>query len=118
MVEQVLKERYAIQKQLGKNGGRQTLLARDIQTQELVAIKLLTFDADFNWDDLKLFEREAETLQSLSHPAIPRYLDSFKFQTSQTKGFALVQSYIEAKSLAEWVELGRTFNEDDIKHIA
>jgi serine/threonine protein kinase len=118
MVEQVLKERYAIQKQLGKNGGRQTLLARDIQTQELVAIKLLTFDADFNWDDLKLFERESQTLQSLSHPAIPRYLDSFKFQTSKTKGFALVQSYIEAKSLAEWVELGRTFNEDDIKHIA
>jgi serine/threonine protein kinase len=118
MVEQVLKERYAIQKQLGKNGGRQTLLARDLQTQDLVAIKLLTFDADFNWDDLKLFEREAETLQSLSHPAIPRYLDSFKFQTSKTKGFALVQSYIEAKSLAEWVELGRTFNEDDIKHIA
>ena len=117
-MEQVLKERYAIQKQLGQNGGRQTLLARDIQTQELVAIKILTFGAAFHWDDLKLFEREAETLQSLSHPAIPRYLDSFKFQTSQTKGFALVQSYIEAKSLAEWVELGRTFNEDDIKHIA
>jgi len=118
MVGQILKERYAIQKQLGKNGGRQTLLARDLQTQELVAIKLLTFDADFNWDDLKLFEREAETLQSLSHPAIPRYLDSFKFQTAKTKGFALVQSYIEAKSLAKWVELGRTFNENDIKHIA
>jgi serine/threonine protein kinase len=118
MVEQVLKERYAIQKQLGKNGGRQTLLARDLQTQELVAIKIITFDADFHWDDLKLFEREAQTLQSLSYPAIPRYLDHFKFQTAKTKGFALVQSYIPAKSLAEWVELGRTFNEDDIKHIA
>ncbi|MEQ9001807.1 MAG: serine/threonine-protein kinase [Coleofasciculus sp. B1-GNL1-01] len=118
MVEQVLKERYQIQKQLGQNGGRQTLLARDLQTQELVAIKILTFGADFHWDDLKLFEREAQTLQSLSHRAIPHYLDSFKFQTSQTKGFALVQSYIEAKSLAEWVKLGRTFNEDDIKHIA
>jgi len=118
MVEQVLKKRYQIQKQLGQNGGRQTLLARDLQTQELVAIKLLTFDVDFQWDDLKLFEREAETLQSLSHPAIPRYLDSFKFQTAKTKGFALVQSYIPAKSLAQWVESGRTFHQIEIKQLA
>ena len=118
MVERVLKERYAIQQSLGKNAGRQTLLARDLQTQELVVLKILSFSADFQWDDLKLFEREAETLQSLSHPAIPRYLDYFEFQTPKTKGFALVQSYIEAKSLAEWVESGRTFNEKEIKQIA
>ena len=118
MVERVLKERYAIQQCLGKNAGRQTLLARDLQTQELVVIKILTFSADFQWDDLKLFEREATTLQSLSHPAIPRYLDYFEFQTPKTKGLALVQSYIEAKSLAEWVEAGRNFNEKEIKQIA
>ena len=118
MVERVLKERYAIQQCLGKNAGRQTLLARDLQTQELVVIKILTFSADFQWDDLKLFEREATTLQSLSHPAIPRYLDHFEFQTTKTKGFALVQSYIEAKSLAEWVDSGRNFNEKEIKQIA
>jgi serine/threonine protein kinase len=118
MVERVLKERYAIQQCLGKNAGRQTWLARDLQTQELVVIKILTFSADFQWDDLKLFEREAETLQSLSHPAIPRYLDYFEFPTPKTKGLALVQSYIEAKSLAEWVESGRNFNEKEIKQIA
>jgi len=118
MVERLLKERYAIQQSLGKKGGRQTLLARDLQTQELVVIKILTFSADFQWNDLKLFEREATTLQSLSHPAIPRYLDYFEFQTPKTKGFALVQSYIEAKSLAEWVESGRNFNETEIKQIA
>ncbi|MEG4092652.1 serine/threonine-protein kinase [Microcoleus sp. Pol12B4] len=118
MLERVLKERYAIQQCLGKNAGRQTFLARDLQTQELVVIKILTFSADFQWDDLKLFEREATTLQSLSHPAIPRYLDHFEFQTPKTKGLALVQSYIEAKSLAEWVEAGRNFNEKEIKQIA
>ncbi|MEG4170310.1 MULTISPECIES: serine/threonine-protein kinase [unclassified Microcoleus] len=118
MVERVLKERYAIQQCLGKNGGRQTFLARDLQTQELVVIKILTFSADFQWDDLKLFEREATTLQSLSHPAIPRYLDHFEFQTPKTKSLALVQSYIEAKSLAEWVESGQKFKEKEIKQIA
>jgi len=118
MVEQVLGERYAIKQQMGKNAGRRTLLAQDLQTQELVAIKLLSFGVDFQWDDLKLFQREAETLQSLSHPAIPAYLDHFEFQRPKTKGFALVQSYIEAKSLAEWVKLGQEFNEIQIKQLA
>jgi eukaryotic-like serine/threonine-protein kinase len=113
-----LHSRYEIQQRLGKKAGRQTLLARDQQTQELVIIKLLTFSSDFNWDDLKLFEREAETLQSLSHPAIPRYLDSFEVETPNGKGFALVQNYIEAKSLEEHLKNGRNFSEREVKQIA
>ena len=118
MVDQIFKERYAIQKQLGKNAGRRTVLAQDLQTQQLVVVKILTFDPDCQWDDIKLFEREAETLQSLSHPAIARYLEHFEFQTRKAKGFALVQSYIEAKSLEDWVNLGRTFNEKELKQVA
>ena len=78
MVNQVFGERYEVQQQLGKRAGRRTLLARDIKTQELVVIKLLSFGNDFEWDDLKFFEREAETLKSLSHAAIPCYLDYFE----------------------------------------
>ncbi len=118
MVDRVLKKRYALQQRLGKNAGRQTWLARDLQTQELVAIKILAFDPDFQWNDLKLFEREVETLKSLSHPAIPRYLDFFKFETPKIKGFALVQNYIEAKSLEEWVKLGYRANESDLQQLA
>ena len=110
--------RYKIQQRLGKKAGRQTFLARDRDTQELVVVKLLTFSSDFNWDDLKLFEREVETLQALSHPAIPRYLDSFEVETSNGKGFALVQSYIEAKSLEEHLKNGRNFSESEVRQIA
>lgn len=110
--------RYEIQQRLGKKAGRQTLLARDLETQDLVVIKLLTFSSDFNWDDLKLFEREAETLQSLSHRALPRYLDSFELDTPNGKGFAMVQSYIEAPSLEEHLKAGRTFSESEIKQLA
>ena len=110
--------RYEVQQQLGKRAGRRTLLARDIITQELVVIKLLSFGNDFEWDDLKLFEREAETLKALSHPAIPRYLDYFEIDSPNLKGFALVQTYIEAKSLEEKLKAGRTFNEADIKQLA
>ncbi len=75
MVNEILGERYEIQQQLAKKAGRRTLLARDLFSSELVVVKLLTFSDDFEWDDLKLFEREAQTLKALSNPAIPRYLD-------------------------------------------
>src|SRR4028118_31706 len=110
--------RYEVQQQLGKNAGRRTLLARDLETQDLVVIKLLSFGNDFEWDDLKLFEREAETLKALNHPAIPRYLDFFELNSLNTKGFALVQTYIEATSLEEQLKAGRTFSEADIKPLA
>ena len=116
--EQVLRDRYRIQRQLGHNAGRRTLLAQDLHTQEFIVLKILTFNSDFRWDDLKLFEREAETLKSLSHPAIPRYLDSFELNLPDCRGFVLVQSYIDAISLQEWIKRGRTFSEDEVKHIA
>ena len=118
MTEQVLDERYDIQQQLGRNAGRRTLLARDIHSQELVVIKLLSFGSDFEWDALKLFEREAETLKALSHPAIPRYLNFFETNTLNSKGFALVQTYVEGISLAEQLKTGRTFNEQEVRQIA
>jgi serine/threonine protein kinase len=118
MKNQVLKGRYFIQEQLTKNAGRHTWLAQDLQSQDLVVIKLLIFESDFQWDDLKLFEREVQTLQRLSHPAIPHYLDYFDLDTSIGKGFALVQSYIPAKSLEQWLKNGRTFSEEDVKQLA
>ncbi len=116
--EQVLRDRYHIQRQLGQNAGRRTLLAQDLHTQELVVLKILSFNSDFRWEDLKLFEREAETLKSLSYPAIPRYLDYFEVDLPDCRGFVLVQSYIDATSLQEWIKRGRTFSEDEVKQIA
>ncbi len=118
MTNQILQERYEIQRQLGTNPGRKTLLVKDLETQELVVVKLLNFDAEFKWQDLKLFEREAQTLEQLSHPAIPKYLDYFEVDLPDTKGFGLVQNYIPAKSLQEHLQSGRTFSETEIKQIA
>ncbi len=72
---EVLTNRYEVEQQLGKESGQQTVLARDLLTYDLVIVKLLTFSSEFEWDDLKLFEREAQTLKSLCHPCIPCYLD-------------------------------------------
>ncbi|PSB52838.1 serine/threonine protein kinase [filamentous cyanobacterium Phorm 6] len=116
--KEILADRYQCDRRLGKQAGRQTLLARDLKTQQQVVVKLLSFSSDFNWEDLKLFEREVETLKSLSHPAIPQYLDSFEIDTPNRKGFALVQTYIEAKSLQEYLSDGRSFSESEVKQLA
>ncbi|EDX75466.1 protein kinase domain [Coleofasciculus chthonoplastes PCC 7420] len=118
MVINILNKRYAIQKQINKNTGRRTLLARDLKTQDLVVIKLLIFGEGFQADDWKLFEREAQILKLLSHPAIPCYLDYFDIDASMGKGLALVQRYIPAKSLDQWLKDGRTFSEEEIKQLA
>lgn len=118
MIGEILGERYKVQQLLGKKAGRRTLLARDLKTQELVVIKLLSFGGDFEWDSLKLFEREAETLKSLSHPFIPQYLNYFEVNLPTIKGFALVQTYIPAKTLEQCLQTGRTFTEAEVKQIA
>ncbi|MBW4463253.1 MAG: hypothetical protein KME47_23890 [Nodosilinea sp. WJT8-NPBG4] len=100
-VNQILHDRYQIQALLGRKPGRQTLLALDLKNQLPVVIKLLLFSPDFTWEDLKLFEREAETLKALDHPAIPQYLDFFEVEIEFGKSSALVQSYIEAHSLQQ-----------------
>lgn len=117
-INQVLHNRYYIRSLLGRQAGRRTYLARDLQTGLLVVIKFLLFDSDFNWQDLKLFEREAGVLKSLDHLAIPRYVDYFDVEFQLKKGFALVQSYAEAKSLQDWIQSGRTFSEVELKAIA
>lgn len=118
MIGEILSDRYEVQQLLGKKAGRRTLLARDLQTQELVVIKLLSFSSDFEWDSLKLFEREAETLKNLAHPSIPGYLNYFEVNLPTIKGFALVQTYIPAQTLEQYLQTGRTFTETEIKQIA
>jgi serine/threonine protein kinase len=113
-----LTERYIPQTCLGRKAGRQTWLAIDQVTGDSVVVKHLAFGRDFLWDDLKLFEREAQTLKSIDHPAIPCYLDFFDLESEGEQGFALVQSYIDARSLEEHVKSGRRFSESDLKEIA
>jgi serine/threonine protein kinase len=115
---QTLNQRYQVISELGRQTGRRTLLALDLETQQQVVVKVLYLGQDFDWQDLKLFEREAETLKTLNHPQIPRYLDYFEFETSNDKGFGLVQTYVAAKSLEEQLQTGRRFSELELKELA
>lgn len=88
---------YQILITLGRNtsGGRVTYLAEKDERQ--VVIKQFQFAKGSDWGELKELEREISILQSMQHPHIPRYIESFESE----QGFCLVQEYISAPSLAE-----------------
>lgn len=120
--QQVLQERYQLQRQLGRTAaGRQTWLATDLQSNEQVTLKLLAFAPQMQWEELKLFEREAQVLQALNHPRIPRYRDYFSLDKQTGAGipwFGLVQDYIPGFSLQELLEQGKRFSEEQVRGIA
>jgi serine/threonine protein kinase len=107
-VNAILHDRYQLQRQLGKNAGRQTWLTQDLKQNELAVVKLLTFGGDVQWDDLKLFEREAQVLQQLDHPCIPKYRDYFAID-DRALWFGLVQEYIPGESLQARLDCGEHF---------
>ncbi len=113
----ILQNRYRLHKCLGQNAGRQTWLAGDLKTQKPVVVKLLTFSDRVQWDQVRLFEREAQVLQNLSHPQIPHYLDSFCLD-DRLLWFALVQSYIPGRSLKQLLEQGQRYDEAAIRNLA
>ncbi|HYW20338.1 MAG TPA: serine/threonine-protein kinase [Nodularia sp. (in: cyanobacteria)] len=121
---QTLQQRYQLQKQLGHTmAGRQTWLAEDLNNEnhELVILKLLVFSNELNWDDVKLFEREAQVLQNLNHQRIPRYRDYFLVDQQPGSGLSwwgLVQDYIPGSTLQELLAKGTKFTEQELKQIA
>ena len=103
---------YQIERELGYNslGGRVTYLATKINTKNSVVIKQFQFvQLGASWTEYEAYEQEIKVLQSLNHPGIPRYLDSFQTDS----GFCMVQEYKNAESVAN-----RSFAPPDIKQIA
>jgi serine/threonine protein kinase len=119
MIDTILNNRYQICEQLSIKPGRKVFKAQDLQSGNLVIVKILLFnDPDSRWEEYKKFEQETRVLKNLDHPAIPKYLDYFDVETGRYNGFALVQTYIDAPSLELLIQQGRTFSENELIEIA
>ncbi len=119
----ILQDRYQLVHPLGRSATvRWTWLATDLAASlhKLVVMKFLVF-TEMHWQDFKLFEREAQVLQYLNHPRIPRYQDYFQIDRLDNNPFCLwglVQDYVPGTSLQELLEKGTRFDEQDVYRIA
>ncbi|WP_017718505.1 serine/threonine protein kinase [Kamptonema formosum] len=122
-IQQLLQGRYQLQKSLGYSAGRQTWLALELSENppKPAIVKLLAFSPEMQWDEFKLFEREAQVLQNLDHPRIPKYRDYFSIDKDAGEGlcwFGLVQDFIAGKSLQQMLDEGYRFTETQVRSIA
>ena len=120
---EILHDRYQLKEKLGQNASRQTWLAADlgINPPEPVIVKLLALSPQMQWDSYKLFEREAQVLQNLNHPRIPKYRDYFAIESQQNERspwFGLVQNYILGVSLQQLLDEGKHFTQEQVIEIA
>lgn len=123
----LLKEKYELVEEISSKErshiSRRTFLAKDIHTQESFIVKTIqpeksSYAVLESWAATKLFEREAQTLALLDHPAIPRYKDAFEAEIDGCPSLILVQTYINATSLEEIVQSGKRFSVAEVKAIA
>ncbi|NET87527.1 MAG: protein kinase [Kamptonema sp. SIO1D9] len=119
--QDILQNRYQLETELGNNANRQTWLATDLKTSSPVVVKLLAFNPLMQWEELKLFEREAQVLQNINHPRIPEYLDYFsveKTSENELPYFGLVQKYIPGTSVKKILEKGKKFSQNQARYLA
>lgn len=103
----VLQNRYAVEKQIGEGGMGTVYVATDKRFGSTVAIKETLF-TDPNL--LRAFEREAQLLNSLRHPALPRVSDHF----AEENGAFIVMEYIAGEDLSAMVERDGAFAVKDV----
>ena len=116
--DEIVWDKYRITGILGRGGVAVTYSAIALETNSLVAIKVVSLRQLNNWKQVELFQREAEVLKQLSHPNIPEYIDYFDIETETDKAFYLVQQLAPGKSLHQLVESGWRSNEKEIRNIA
>lgn len=103
---------------LGRGGNGVTYRCLDTDTSAVVAVKALSLRSLRDWKQLELFQREAQILENLDHPGIPRYIDAFEEDTDTDRSFFLVQQLAAGRSLEDLVSSGWRADEAECRRIA
>jgi predicted ATPase len=93
-------QRYRILKTIGTGGMGVVYQALDIETNQLIALKLLKPEVlIYNPDLLERFKREGEALSQLNHPNIVKMLTAFE----ENNQHYIVMEYVSGGSLANFL---------------
>jgi hypothetical protein len=103
VTEELRGGRYVIVRPLGEGSQAETFEAVDKREGRLVAIKRFRVGKAKAWKDVELAEREAETLASIHHELLPRYIEHFE----ENGALVLVMEHIDGEPLAALRKRGR-----------
>ncbi len=96
----IIKGRYKIYDKVGSGGMASVYLARDLQTNEVVALKILKEDFVTEKKYVERFVREAETALKLKHENIAQVKDF----GNENGIYYIVMEYVQGKTLEEIAE--------------
>ena len=102
MIGQTLNNRYAITSLLGEGAMGEVYLASDEQTGQQVAVKILARQLITRPELIERFRREAETLRTLDHPNIVKFVDTFEYEGQ----YVIVMEYLAGGSLHDLIKKG------------
>lgn len=101
-----LSERYLIQSTISTSPSNAVYQARDLHFPDVVKLVVVkefrnpSPDQETRQRNIQVFERQANILATLSHPAIPGILDYFSFERNSY----LVMEFVHGKTLASILE--------------
>lgn len=92
-----LADRYVVQEELISSGSIRLLLAREVQTDRTLLLRELSPAAD-DPSFVARMEREANRLDALEHPAVPKLTDAFEHEGR----FYLVREHVGGTPLSQY----------------
>ena len=90
MIGQTLHNRYTITSLLGKGVMGAVYRATDSQTNQDVAIKVISRELALNPEMIERFRREGDALQQLRHPNIVGFIEAFQHDEQ----YVIVMEYV------------------------
>ncbi len=113
----VIKDRYRIEKLVGKGGQKRVYLSTDISgalgDRRLALKEMLPASKAHSVANMHLFEQEAILLKGLKHPAIPLIFDYFVDQGT----FYIIEEFVEGESLSNLLHR-HTFSQEEVLTLA
>ncbi len=102
MIGQKLNNRYTIIDQIGKGAMGTVYRAKDSQTGQDVALKIISSELALDPAMLERFKREGNSLRELKHINIVGFMDSFQHD----EHYVIVMEYVAGGSLFELIKAG------------
>ena len=104
---------YVLERPLGHGEAGATWLAKPDRAGVDVVLKILDIGAARNWTGFELFGREVDALKTLSHPGIPRFIESFEDKADGDSRLVLAMELMPGVDLETAAE-NRRFTEAQV----